>query len=75
VRLIILTAIMKRCGAGAAGSPEYGKPSGVRIRRPIAIKNSPPRILRILAGFFTSKIRGTCKKNMNNIVPYYGPVS
>jgi len=74
VKLITLTAIMKRCGAGAAGSPEYGKPSGVRISRPTAIKNSPPRKLRILDGFFTSKIRGTCK-NMNNIVPHYGPLS
>jgi hypothetical protein len=66
---------MKRCGAGPAGSPEYGKPSGVKISRPTAIKNSPPRKLRILDGFFTNKIRGTCKKNMNNIVPYYGLLS
>jgi len=66
---------MKRCGAGPAGSAEYGKPSGVKISRPTAIKNIPPRKLRIAVGSFTSKIRGTCKKNMNNIVPYYGPLS
>jgi hypothetical protein len=61
---LALTATMKRCGAGAAGSEEYGNPSGVRISRPMAIRNNPLSILRILSGFLTNKMRGTYKKNM-----------
>jgi hypothetical protein len=61
---LALTAIMKRCGAGAAGSAEYGNPSGVRIRRPTAIRNNPLSILRILSGFLTNKMRGTWKEYM-----------
>jgi hypothetical protein len=54
---------MKRCGAGAVASEEYGNPSGVRISRLTAIRNIPLRILRIFSGFFTSKMRGTWKNN------------